>query len=417
MFKKIIAILIIIGISVSAFFYFKNQTTPIQEIDEVKTQGLMLLIEFEDTIGLNNFVHELSQRSIPSLLLVHPNFIEENQENILELQDYNVEIAAVLSDEPLWDIPYEEQYQRISEAKTRIEGITGKPLRVIGSKYFAYDENTLKVAEDLGIEYVLGRGVTKSRATIFKPEEYNVKIFSVSNIDSPNWGTGSLCDYSYWAREGTPADFEEQLFSAAENYDKISPVSHTYIGGLKERWNDVYLEFFDNTDIFWEDLDQFGSIDLTLPLSEIPQNREVQYTTPKPELTLEEEINLTNPCYIDGTVVEKIIEEIEEEELVEENSEVIEDSTVVIFENSSGPMCVALHEFLEEAQYTNHEIHLNTDEDFFELLEEYKTDFKKSEGFSSDFSYYPIIFIQDRAFSGFDLDIEETLKEMLLEQE
>jgi hypothetical protein len=42
------------------------------------------------------------------------------------------------------------------------------------------------------------------------------------------WGTGSLCDYSYWAREGSPEEFGDELFAALE-YDKISPVSHTYI--------------------------------------------------------------------------------------------------------------------------------------------------------------------------------------------
>lgn len=403
MIKKIIAILIILIIGIGAFFYFNNQNILEEpEIVEYQTQGIMLLIEFEETTGLNNFVYELKERNIPSLLLVHPVFIENNQEDILSLQNHGVEIAAVLSDEPLWDISYEDQYDRISKAKEKIEAITGKPLRIIGSKYFAYDENTLKVAEELGIEYVLGRGVTKSRATIFKPEEYNVKIFSVSNIDSPNWGTGSLCDYSYWAREGTPEDFEEQLFYAAENYDKISPVSHTYIGGLKERWNKVYLEFFDNTDVFWENLDQFGAIDLTMPLSEIPQNREVQYTTPKPSIPLNEEENVLNPCYVDGTPIELEEDEIQRNE-----------SHMVIFENSSGSMCIALHEFLEEINYTDYETHLVVDDNFLTLLQSYKSNFITSEGFSSDFSYYPIIFIENRAFSGFNLEVKEEIEEIL----
>lgn len=403
--KKTIIILIILVAVIGIFSYFNFW----QNKEEAKTQGLMLLIEFEENTGLNNFVYELSKRNIPSLLLAHPTFIENNKEDILSLQKYGVEIAAVLSDEPLWDIPYEDQYQRINEAKEKIELITNKPLRVIGSKYFAYDENTLKVAEELNIEYVLGRGVTKSKATIFKPEEYNVKIFSVSNIDSPNWGTGSLCDYSYWAREGTPEQFREQLFYAAENYDKISPVSHTYIGGLKERWNQVYLDFFDNANMSWENLDQFGLIDSTLPFSEIPQNREVQYTTPKPAIPLNEEENVLNPCYVDGTIIDKITEE--EEIVIEEKS------SMIIFENSSGAMCVALHDFLEEKKYTDYEAHLTTESNFYDLLVDYMSNFISSEGFSDSFSYYPIIFIDNRAFSGFDSKTKQTITEIIQKNE
>jgi len=414
--KKIFTILILIIIGIGTFFYFNNfqkQATISNQEVEPQTQGIMLLIEFEDTLGLNNFVYELSKRNMPSLLLINPDFIKENQEDILKLQDYNVEIAGVLSDESLWDISYEDQSQRISEAKQTIEEITKKPLRVIGSKYFAYDKNTLKVAEELGIEYVLGRGVTGSRATIFKPEEYNVKIFSVSNINSPKWGRGSLCDYSYWAREGTPYDFEEELFAAAENYDKISPVSHTYIGGLKERWNRVYLEFFDNTNIFWQDLDQFGNIDLTLPLSEIPQNREVQYRTPKSEIPLNEEQNVLNPCSAGGEII-KIIEEQPEQKEIEEVEEFIkEEIRIVVFENSSGPMCIDLNNFLEEIAYPNIEMHLTTESNFREVLEEYRSGFSKSEGFSSDFSYYPMIFIKNRAFSGFNSEVKKSIEDII----
>jgi len=39
-------------------------------------------------------------------------------------------------------------------------------MRVIGSRYFAHDENTLKVADALGIPYVLARGTTGSEAKV-----------------------------------------------------------------------------------------------------------------------------------------------------------------------------------------------------------------------------------------------------------
>jgi cytosine/adenosine deaminase-related metal-dependent hydrolase len=45
----------------------------------------------------------------------------------------------------------------MTTVKERIESALGTEMRVFGSKYFAYDENTLKAAQELGIEYVLAR--------------------------------------------------------------------------------------------------------------------------------------------------------------------------------------------------------------------------------------------------------------------
>lgn len=271
---------------------------PEQKTQKTQANGLMLLIEFEGVQGLNNFAYELQERDIPSLLIVTADFVAANCENIKTLQKYGVEVGGVYPQEPFWDVPYETQFEAMKNTRDTIEACTGKPMRVFGTRYFAYDENTLKAAEALGIPYVLARGTTGARATIYKPAEYDVKVFSVSNVSSENWGTGSLCDYSYWAREGSPEEFGEELFAALE-HDKISPVSHTYIGGLKAAWNAEYLNFFDQADVDWMDLDEFGSVDINSPLSEIPDNREVQYTTPKPLVPLDEEPNVNNPCAID----------------------------------------------------------------------------------------------------------------------
>lgn len=47
-----------------------------------------------------------------------------------------------------------------------MEGITGKKMRVCFSAYFSYDENTLKAADALGIEYIIGRGVNDVEAMV-----------------------------------------------------------------------------------------------------------------------------------------------------------------------------------------------------------------------------------------------------------
>ena len=65
-------------------------------------------------------------------------------------------ISGIDAEKPFWDMPYDEQLARMRNAKDAVEKITHKPMRVFGSRYFAYDENTLKAADALGVEYVLG---------------------------------------------------------------------------------------------------------------------------------------------------------------------------------------------------------------------------------------------------------------------
>jgi hypothetical protein len=389
-FLSVISILLISFLGVYLINHNKN-------INNEQSKGLMLLIEFEDTIGLNNFVYQMSERDIPGLLMVNAEYVEQNCNFVKGLKEYNIEIAGVVSGEPFWDLDYDIQYERMKETKDRIESCIGNQIRIIGSKYFAYDENTLKAADALEIPYVFARGTTGSRATIYQPEEYKTKIFSVSNIDSPQWGTGSLCDYSYWAREGNPQDFRDEVYKSFDSYNKVSPVSHTYIGGAKQRWNDVYIDMFDNLDIKWVTLDEFGEVDIFASISDIPQNREVQYTIPKPEIPLDQEMSVNNPCAV-----------IESSEEILNNSN-IDKNELVMFHNGSGPMCLEAIDFLKENDMEYIE-YLTTDEDFQDKLNLYIEEYdNQSEGISTSFGYYPIIFYKNKAFSGFNDDISNQL--------
>jgi hypothetical protein len=400
-FISIITLLLAIYIGVYVFDKEEQVEEKEVETEEENPQGLMLLIEFEDTVGLNNFAYQMYERDIPGILMVNAQFVEENCEFVKGLQEYNIEMAGVCPGEPFWDIPYEEQYETMKTTKERIEACTGESVRVMGSKYFAYDENTLKAADALGIPYVFARGTTGSKATIYQTEEYEGKIFSVSNIDSPKWGTGSLCDYSYWAREGNPQDFKDELYSAFENYSKVSPVSHTYIGGAKARWNEIYIDMFDNIEVDWVTLDEFGKVDVYESFENIPDNREVQYTTPKPEIPLDEEVGVDNPC---------AVVEIEDDEEMEQSQ--IEDNNLVIFHNNRGSMCLEALQFFEDnnIEYTQY---LDTDEDFLEQLSVYKDEYgSESEGVSTSYGFYPMIFYKGRAFSGFNESVGSTILDL-----
>ena len=271
-----------------------------------KPQGFVQLIEFHDDIqGLRNWAHELEQRGLKSLINVQKAILEEYPEDIRWLADQGHEIMGLYAGGPLWDVPYEEQLQGMQEAKDLIESVTGKPMRVFSSGYFAYDENTLRAADELGVEYVLARGTSDVEAIIYEPDEYDCKIISVSNVTFEDMGRGSLCDYSLYARGATAAEFGQILEATLEKYPKrVMVVSHAYLGGMKKDWWAPYEELLDGGEVQWvSDFDEWVTaqrgVNLQVPFSMVPDNREVQYTTPTPAVPLDELEDVDemyNPC-------------------------------------------------------------------------------------------------------------------------
>lgn len=276
-----------------------------ESVDVQKPLGLVQLIEFHDIQGLRNWAYELDLRGLKSLVFIQANMLEAHPEDVRWLADQGHEIAGGYAEEALWDVPYETQLQVMQEAKESVEGVTDKPMRVFGSRYFAYDGNTLKAADELGVEYVLARGTSDVEALIYEPDEYACKIISVSNVTFEDMGRGSLCDYSLFARGATAGEFEQVLSDAlAKQPKRIMVASHAYLGGVKKDWWAAYESFLDGGGVRWAaDFDEWvapeSGVNLEVPLSMIPENREVQYTTPTPSVPLEELEDLDqmyNPC-------------------------------------------------------------------------------------------------------------------------
>jgi len=365
-------------------------------------QAMMLLIEFQNTDALANMVNDMKERNIKGLLMVNEDFIEKHYEVLKEiLKTGVVELAPSYDYEPFWGMSYDKQYEAISNMIKNAQTYLGVTPRVISSRYMASDENTVKVAQELGIEYITARGTTELATTIYKPEEYDVKIISVSNIDIPEFKYGSFCDYSFYERNGSPEDMEEQYKRAIQN-KKFIAVSHTYIGGYKKRWNDMWHRFWDNYNVNWVDLDTLGTVDKTMPMWQIPVNKNAPYTPEKirPAIPYEKEENVINPCKV--------------EDLNEGESGIIEsnDKSVVIFHNNAGAMCLELLDFLKENNI-EYEEHLTTDTDFGTQLNAYKGRIPVSKGVSDNYGYYPIIFVNGTAFSGFNKEIGEEILKLL----
>lgn len=282
--------------------------TPLAAPESVEVQkpvGLIQLIEFHDVQGLRNWAHELDERGIKSLVNVQANILEAYPADVKWLADQGHEVMGGYHEGALWDVPYETQLQGMQEAKASVEAVTGRTMRVFGSRYFAYDENTLKAADELGVEYILARGTSDVEALVYDPDEYDCKVISVSNVTFEDMGRGSLCDYSLWARGSTASEFEQVLDeSLAKRPKRIMVVSHAYLGGMKKDWWAAYEQLLDGGEIRWaagfnEWVAARNGVNLHVPLTMIPDNREVQYTTPTPSVPLEELEDLDqmyNPC-------------------------------------------------------------------------------------------------------------------------
>lgn len=361
--------------------------------------------------GVRNWVHELDQRNKSALLNVQDELLKENSKEFEILAQKGYEIAGGYHQKAFWDVNYSFQYEKMKSAQDMIENITGKPMRVFGSRYFAYDENTLKAAEELGVEFILARGTDDVEAVIYKPKEYNVRIISVSNVEFEKMGRGSLCDYSLWARGATAEDLQEKLdYALNKSPQRLMVVSHAYLGGVKQSWWETYEEFLDSDEVHWiADFDEWVSedngINRELPLDQIPVNREVQYVEPQPAEPLEGLKNVSqmhNPCAVQLNKTQ--------------NSKALEEDVMHVFHNNQGPMCKDLLGWLEDFQQNNPALrvkqHLTTNQTQQQKLSNLIAEYEQSKGASESFGYLPIIFFKGNAYSGFNEEVGMELAEL-----
>jgi len=283
--KKIFLILgfIILVIFLIAVIFYNSKSKSINT--------MLMLIEHNEIDGVLQWEKELDKRNLTALINVQNNVLKEYPEAFKRLSDKGYEIGGHADKGPFWDMPYEEQYESLKEVKELVEGITGKKMRVCNSAYFSYDENTLKAADALGIEYILGRGVNDVEAMVYHPQEYEAKIISVSNVDvGEPMGRGSLCDYSLWARGADSQEFGVILEkNIAKKPSNIIVVSHAYLGGTRLEWWNEYNKILLSDKLNWNGFDSWIESQkvVSLPNSEIPINREVKYDTPSPAKPME----------------------------------------------------------------------------------------------------------------------------------
>ena len=354
--------------------------------DQTTTNGLIYLINThadEEMDGLLRWEAELRSRGLTAMIKASGPVLETYPQVFRRLAQEGHEIIGGYSG-VCWDMPYDDQYHAMLTVKTEMEALTGKPMQVFACKYSSYDENTVKAAEALGVPYVLARGTEDIRALVYAPEEYDVGIIEVSNVEFSEMGRGSLCDISLYARGATEEDFAKVVeASLSQSPDSMILVSHPHIGGTKVGYWNVYADALASPAFAWRTFEDWldRATVVVRPYADIPENREVQYLEPTPIVPLEQLEDLPE-------VGEKL----------------------VMFHNGLGPMCKGAEAFLAGLNYPIEE-HLSSEKNFHNLLDRYRIRFPDSEGVSDDYEYFPIIFLKDRAFSGFDDSVRSAIEE------
>lgn len=347
--------------------------------------GLIYLINTDPEAGVDGLLwweSELRARGLTAMIKASNPVLETYPEVFRRLAGEGHEIIGGHAG-ICWDLPYEDQLRAVAEVKARMEELTGKPMRVFACSYSSYDENTLRAAEALGVPYVLARGTEDVRALIYRPEEYQVGLIEVSNVEFGELGRGSLCDISLYARGATEADFPEVFAqSVAKNPDSMILVSHPHIGGTKLGYWTVYEQALESPAFQWRTFSDWldhVAVD-TRTYAEIPENREVEYLEPQPAVPLDQLEDLPDIG-----------------------------NKLVMFHNGEGPMCRDAEAFIETLDYPVEE-HLTGETNFLTLLERHRAQVPRSEGLSDSYGYFPIIFVDGRAFSGFDAVVQQEIE-------
>jgi len=253
-----------------------------------RAKGLFRVLRW-DSRGSLHWAEELKRRRIPANFNADEKQLDKDRGLVADVCALGFELGGSYDEAPFWNEPYDVQYDKMSRVKDKLEAVTGEPMRSFSSKYSAYNEDTLKIAEKLGIKHIFGRGTAGARAVVYKPKEYAVNIISTSDVPLEGMGGGTLADGSIWSRGGTPEDFRKVLFGVKE--EKITLVAQTQLSGAKLHWWNIYQEFFDADLVDWKSIDEFAAQALVLPNGDIPVNSDVQYTKPQPRIPLEEEVD------------------------------------------------------------------------------------------------------------------------------
>jgi len=97
-------------------------------------------------------------------------------------------------------MPYENQLDIMTKTKQVFNNLLEIDLDVFATENFSYDINTLKLAQELDINYLLKRGTTEEDSTIYNLTDFDVKLISLSNVKDSHLNSTPISDHDLHIR-------------------------------------------------------------------------------------------------------------------------------------------------------------------------------------------------------------------------
>lgn len=252
-----------------------------------RIEAIYIVIENGDLRGLKYCGDDLKRRRLPAVVTIGEAGIDKNPGLVTELAGIGLEISGKIGPEFMGNEPFESQLAEARRVQDKIRRYTNKPMRCITGRHFGHNDATIRVAHELGLDYVLIRGNSGSKAMVYKAREFAPRIVALSMTSAKGAGVGTVCEHIPWATGQTPDDFKRLLFGLKEK--KVTVGIHTSLGGVKLRWWNVYQDFFNADAMPWKSLEEFAADPVVAPYAQVPRDTEITYSKPTPQMPLEKE--------------------------------------------------------------------------------------------------------------------------------
>jgi len=97
-------------------------------------------------------------------------------------------------------MPYSDQLDIMTKTKQVFNNLLEINLDIFATENFSYDINTLNIAQDLSIEYIIKRGTTSEESTVYNLADFDVKLISLSNVKDSHLNSTPISDHDLHIR-------------------------------------------------------------------------------------------------------------------------------------------------------------------------------------------------------------------------
>lgn len=171
----------------------------------------------EDFEAVKAMMDELVKRGITATLwMSKTEYSPEERSYLAKLSQAGYEIAAK-SERDLRPLSYEKQLRMFRDIATAIRECTGRRVNGLRATRFTWNEDTIEVANELGVYYFMGDIAKDPRFgdVPYFPDSSSFGILGVTTARYPDGTTGILCD-SPASKKISAQEFQDLLFSTID---------------------------------------------------------------------------------------------------------------------------------------------------------------------------------------------------------